>query len=79
MQENDAFLETAKVFDFYYGTPKKPIEEALSSGKDILFDIDWQGTQQLMNSLQDDLIKVFVFAPICKRIRKTIIKKKSRL
>ena len=75
MQENDAFLETAKVFDFYYGTPKKPIEEALSSGKDILFDIDWQGTQQLMNSLQDDLIKVFVLPPSAKELEKRLLKR----
>jgi guanylate kinase len=75
MQETDSFLETAKVFDFYYGTPKKPIEEALSSGKDILFDIDWQGTQQLMNSLQDDLIKVFVLPPSAKELEKRLLKR----
>ena len=75
MQETDSFLETAKVFDFYYGTPKKPIEEALSSGKDILFDIDWQGTQQLMNSLQDDLIKVFILPPSTKELEKRLLKR----
>ena len=75
MQENGDFLETAKVFNFYYGTPKKPIEEALSSGKDILFDIDWQGTQQLMNSLQDDLIKVFVLPPSAKELEKRLLKR----
>src|SRR5262245_37648546 len=42
-------LEHAKVFDNYYGTPRKPVEAALAKGRDVLFDIDWQGTQQLMS------------------------------
>ena len=49
MLENNEFLESAKVFNHYYGTPKEPILEAVDNGKDVLFDIDWQGTQQLMN------------------------------
>jgi guanylate kinase len=59
MQEKNEFLEYAKVFDYYYGTPRKPVEKILNKGKDILFDIDWQGTQQLMNNSKDDLVKVF--------------------
>src|SRR5690348_10056438 len=47
MIERGEFLEHARVFDHFYGTPKEPVERALSSGKDVLFDIDWQGTQQL--------------------------------
>jgi guanylate kinase len=75
MLENNEFLEHAKVFDHYYGTPKAPITEALDSGKDILFDIDWQGTQQLMNSLQDDLIKVFILPPSAKELEKRLLKR----
>ena len=75
MLESDEFLEYAKVFDHYYGTPKAPITEALDSGKDILFDIDWQGTQQLMNSLQDDLIKVFILPPSAKELEKRLLKR----
>ncbi len=75
MLENNEFLEHAKVFDHYYGTPKTPITEALDSGKDILFDIDWQGTQQLMNSLQDDLIKVFILPPSAKEFEKRLLKR----
>jgi len=75
MLENNEFLEHAKVFDHYYGTPKTPITEALDSGKDILFDIDWQGTQQLMNSLQDDLIKVFILPPSAKELEKRLLKR----
>ena len=73
----DEFLEHAKVFDFYYGTPKKPVMNALKSGKDILFDIDWQGTQQLMNSVQDDLVKIFVLPPSAKELEKRLLKRKQ--
>lgn len=75
MQKNNDFLESAKVFDHYYGTPKKPIMDALDSGMDILFDIDWQGTQQLMNSLQDDLIKVFVLPPSAKELERRLLQR----
>ncbi len=75
MQRNNEFLESAKVFDHYYGTPKKPIMDALDSGMDILFDIDWQGTQQLMNSLQDDLIKVFVLPPSAKELERRLLQR----
>jgi guanylate kinase len=57
------FLEHAKVFDYYYGTPAKPVQAALESGRDVLFDIDWQGTQQLAQSARDDLVSVFILPP----------------
>jgi len=63
MRKDNAFLESAKVFDNYYGTPKAQVEEALSSGKDVLFDIDWQGAQQLGEIARDDLVKVFILPP----------------
>ncbi len=56
-------LEHAKVFDNYYGTPKKPVEEQLATGRDVLFDIDWQGTQQLRDSAREDLVSVFILPP----------------
>ena len=56
-------LEHAKVFDHYYGTPKGAVEEALASGKDVLFDIDWQGTQQLDERAREDLVSVFILPP----------------
>ncbi|MFT6557772.1 MAG: guanylate kinase [Sneathiella sp.] len=59
----DELLEHAKVFDHYYGTPKKAVEEALKAGKDILFDIDWQGTQQLAQKAGDDLVSIFILPP----------------
>ncbi len=60
---NNEFLEWAKVFGNYYGTPKGPVEKSLSQGHDILFDIDWQGTQQLGQSARGDLVTVFLLPP----------------
>ena len=56
-------LEHAKVFDHYYGTPRDPVMQALDKGLDVLFDIDWQGTQQLDESARDDLVSVFILPP----------------
>jgi guanylate kinase len=58
-----AFLEHAVVFDYRYGTPRAPVEAALSAGKDVLFDIDWQGTQQLRETAREDLVSVFILPP----------------
>ncbi len=63
MRNRGELLEYAKVFDHYYGTPRAPIETALSEGRDMLFDIDWQGTQQLAESARDDLVSVFILPP----------------
>jgi guanylate kinase len=56
-------LEWAEVFDNYYGTPAKPVMDALAAGRDVLFDIDWQGTQQLRDKARGDLVSVFVLPP----------------
>jgi len=56
-------LEHATVFDHNYGTPRQPIEETIADGRDIVTDIDWQGTQQLSEKLRDDLVTVFVLPP----------------
>jgi len=61
--EQDELLEWAEVFDNYYGTPWKPVRDALAAGHDILFDIDWQGTQQLREKARSDLVSVFVLPP----------------
>lgn len=57
------FLEHAQVFDNYYGTPKAPVEDALQAGHDVLFDVDWQGTQQLAESAPKDLVRIFILPP----------------
>ena len=63
MVQERAFLEYAKVFDHQYGTPRAPVEESLRAGRDVLFDIDWQGTQQLAQAMREDLISVFILPP----------------
>jgi len=60
------FFEHAKVFDNYYGTPAAPVMDVLVSGRDILFDIDWQGTQQLSEKPGDDLVSIFILPPSMK-------------
>ncbi|CAA7614428.1 guanylate kinase [Magnetospirillum sp. SS-4] len=57
------FLEHARVFDNYYGTPRGPVEAILRQGRDVLFDIDWQGTQQVRDAARADLVSVFVLPP----------------
>ncbi|PCI32709.1 MAG: guanylate kinase [Alphaproteobacteria bacterium] len=59
----DGFLEYAKVFDNDYGTPAAPVELAMKEGRDVLFDIDWQGTQQLTQKVAKDLVRVFILPP----------------
>jgi guanylate kinase len=57
------FVEWAPVFDYRYGTPKAPVKAALKAGRDILFDIDWQGTQQLKAAMGEDLVSIFLLPP----------------
>jgi guanylate kinase len=73
MIDRGAFLEHARVFDHYYGTPSAPVEAALSAGRDMLFDIDWQGTQQLKEKGRDDLVTVFILPPSTRDLEKRLI------
>ncbi len=63
MREKGELLEWARVFDHLYGTPRAPVETAIAMGKDILFDIDWQGAQQLSEKLKHDVVRVFILPP----------------
>jgi len=58
-----ALLEYAQVFDHWYGTPRAPVDEALAAGRDMVFDIDWQGAQQVRARLADDIVSVFILPP----------------
>ena len=69
------FLEYAKVFDNYYGTPVQLVERTLKSGVDVLFDIDWQGTQQLKARARQDLVSVFILPPSIKELEKRLFKR----
>jgi guanylate kinase len=63
MRGSDQLLEWAEVHGNCYGTPREPVEQALAAGHDVLFDIDWQGTQQLCQKMRDDVVSVFVLPP----------------
>ena len=63
MVKDDAFLEHATVFKHRYGTPKDAVNKVLAEGRDVLFDIDWQGAQQLAQQATDDLVRVFILPP----------------
>ena len=72
MVNRGEFLEHAQVFDNYYGTPRGPVEDALAAGRDVLFDIDWQGTQQLMENARNDLVTVFVLPPSTRELERRL-------
>ena len=63
MAKAGEFLEHAQVFGHHYGTPKQPVLEGLAGGRDVLFDIDWQGTQQLRQQVREDVVTIFVLPP----------------
>lgn len=67
-------LEWAEVYSNFYATPAKPVEDKLTAGKDVLFDIDWQGTQQLAQRMPNDLVRIFILPPtaaiLAERLRK---------
>ncbi len=68
----EQLLEHAKVFGNYYGTPRLPVEQTLTSGRDVLFDIDWQGTQQLAEKTREDLVSVFILPPSWRELERRL-------
>jgi guanylate kinase len=72
MVKSGRLLEWAEVFGHRYGTPRTPVEKALRAGRDVLFDIDWQGTQQLREKARDDLVSVFILPPTAKELERRL-------
>jgi guanylate kinase len=72
MRDRGEFLEWAVVFDNYYGTPRKPVEELLAAGRDVLFDVDWQGAQSLRDDSPDDVVTVFILPPSGKALERRL-------
>jgi len=72
MVKRQELLEWATVFDNRYGTPRAPVEAALSAGQDVLFDIDWQGTQQLREKARADVVSVFILPPSAADLEKRL-------
>jgi guanylate kinase len=75
MVEKNELLEWAEVFDNYYGTPRKAVMDALSAGRDVLFDVDWQGTQQLRDKAPNDLVSIFVLPPSIPELERRLHKR----
>jgi guanylate kinase len=73
MVDNGELVEWAEVFGHLYGTPREPVEAALTQGRDMLFDIDWQGTQQLSQLMADDLVRIFILPPSVEALRLRLI------
>ena len=63
LRASDALLEWAEVHGNFYGTPRKPVEEAMAAGRDMLFDIDWQGAQQVQEKMAADVVSIFILPP----------------
>ncbi len=63
LRDNNGLLEWAEVFGNFYGSPREPVEKALAEGRDVLFDVDWQGAQQIAEKMGEDVVKVFILPP----------------
>lgn len=72
MQKGGELLEWATVFGNFYGTPRAPVEKALGEGRDVLFDIDWQGTQQLQEKHPRDVVRVFILPPTAAKLEERL-------
>ena len=75
LRDTSQMLEWAEVFGNFYGTPRAPVEAALAKGRDVLFDIDWQGTQQLAQAMEDDLVRVFILPPSAEALRQRLMQR----
>jgi guanylate kinase len=75
MRDGGELLEWAEVHGNYYGTPREPVEKALNEGRDVLFDIDWQGTRQLLDKMRDDVVTVFVLPPSAQELKSRLVRR----
>ncbi|MCB1385315.1 MAG: guanylate kinase, partial [Nitratireductor sp.] len=75
LQESDALLESAEVHGNYYGTPRDPAEKAMREGRDMLFDIDWQGGMQLMEKARGDVVSVFILPPSMEELKRRLVRR----
>lgn len=75
LRERDELLESAEVHGNGYGTPRKPVEAALKAGRDVLFDIDYQGTQQILEKARDDVVAIFILPPSMAELRSRLVRR----
>jgi guanylate kinase len=73
MRDTGALIEWAEVYGNYYGTPKAAVTTALAAGRDMLFDVDWQGASQLAASMPDDVVRVFILPPSADTLRQRLV------
>ncbi|MCB1446048.1 MAG: guanylate kinase, partial [Rhizobiaceae bacterium] len=69
LRSSDSLLESAEVHGNFYGTPREPVETAMSEGRDMLFDIDWQGAQQLQDKMPADVVSIFILPPTMEELQ----------
>lgn len=74
---NNCFLEHAEVFGKHYGTPENFVQEKLNEGKNLVFDIDWQGVEQLKKKIPKDIVSIFMLPPSIEELRKRLVKRNS--
>jgi guanylate kinase len=75
LRQRDDLLECAEVHGNGYGTPRKPVEEALKAGRDVLFDIDYQGTQQILEKAREDVVAIFILPPSMAELRSRLVRR----
>lgn len=75
MRDRDELLEWAEVHGNGYGTPRKPVEASLKAGRDVLFDIDWQGTQQILERAREDVVSIFILPPSMAELRSRLVRR----
>jgi len=75
MRQRDELLEWAEVHGNGYGTPRKPVENSLKAGRDVLFDIDWQGTQQILEKAREDVVSIFILPPSMAELRSRLVRR----
>jgi guanylate kinase len=72
LRDNDALLEWAEVHGNFYATPREPAEAAMSEGRDMLFDIDWQGAEQLRDKMRGDIVSIFILPPTMRELKERL-------
>ena len=77
LKSSNSFIETARVFENYYGTLKSEVLDKLSDGKDVIIDIDWQGTRQIHNKMKEKLVKIFLLPPSLKELERRLSNRAS--
>lgn len=75
LRQRDELLEWAEVHGNGYGTPRKPVEAALKAGRDVLFDIDYQGTQQILEKAREDVVAIFILPPSMAELRSRLVRR----